>query len=72
MAGRERISQLEPRFVCTAFGVHGSCIVAGSNYTSKPCFQQPGTENLFNILTVFTFIRSGSQQLWRGSDSLAT
>lgn len=26
-----RISQLKPRFICTACGMSGSCIVAGSN-----------------------------------------
>ncbi|WP_063958205.1 hypothetical protein [Bradyrhizobium manausense] len=30
-----RISQLEPRFVCTACGMRGSCIVAGSNGTEQ-------------------------------------
>ncbi|WP_271596994.1 hypothetical protein [Bradyrhizobium sp. CCBAU 45384] len=32
---RIRISQLEPRFVCTACGMRGSNIVAGSNGTAQ-------------------------------------
>jgi hypothetical protein len=37
-----RISQLEPRFVCTACGMRGSIIVAGSNSTEQAIVPRKG------------------------------
>jgi len=37
-----RISQLEPRFVCTSCGMRGSNIVAGSNSTKQAILPRKG------------------------------